>query len=75
MDGEPKLLMIDQICALSGLSEREVRKALSKGDLLDQTPRCVGEWLNARIQTRMTKPKLRVGFRQNREPSTHRKWD
>ena len=67
-------LSIEQICALSGKSERKVRKALSKGYLIDQSPERVGEWLNAQIETRMSKPKLRIGFRESREASTHRKW-
>lgn len=72
MDGN---LSIEQICDLSGLSERQVRKALSKGDLLDQTPKCVGEWLKSLIQIKISAPKTRVGLRKDREPIVHRKWD
>lgn len=68
-------LTIEQICLLSGLSERKVRKALSKGDLLDQSAGCVGDWLNAQIEHRISKPKLRLGIRQTRDANVHRKWD
>lgn len=68
-------LSVEQICELSGLSERHVKKALSKGDLLDQSPKCVGEWLKSSIQIKMTAPKTRVGLRKDREPIVHRKWD
>lgn len=73
MDGN--LLSIQQICELSGLSERHVKKALTKGDLLDQSPKCVGEWLKSSIQIKMSAPKTRVGLRNDREPIVHRKWD
>ena len=68
-------LSVEQICELSGLSERHVKKALSKGVLLDQSPKCVGEWLKSSIQIKMTAPKTRVGLRKDREPIVHRKWD
>lgn len=68
-------LTIEQICELSGLSERQVKKAISKGDLLDQSPKCVGEWLNSLIRIKMSAPKARVGIRTDREPIVHRKWD
>lgn len=73
MGGE--VLTIEQITELSGESERKVRKDLSKGILLDQSPSAVGEWLKSKIQDRMTKPKSRVGIRNNRQPTVHRKWD
>lgn len=69
------LLTISQIIALSGESERKIRKDLSKGILLDQTPEQVGEWLKSKIQDRMAKPKSRIGIRNNRQPTVHRKWD
>jgi len=72
MDGK---LSLEQICELSGLSERYVKKALSNGDLLDQSPKCVGEWLKSSIQIKMSAPKTRVGLRKDREPIVHRKWD
>lgn len=73
MDGN--LLTIEQISELSGLSERLVKKAISKGDLLDQTPKCVGEWLKSSIQIKMSAPKARTGIRKDRETIVHRKWD
>jgi hypothetical protein len=69
------LLSIEQICELSGLSERIVKKAISKGDLLDQSPKCVGEWLKSSIQIKMSAPKARIGVRKDRETIVHRKWD
>jgi hypothetical protein len=68
-------LSLEQIAELSSLSTRQVKKALSKGDLLDQSPKCVGEWLNSLIKTKMSAPKNRVGLRKDREPIVHRKWD
>jgi hypothetical protein len=68
-------LSLEQISELSSLSTRQVKKALSKGDLLDQSPKCVGEWLNSLIKTKMSAPKNRVGLRKDREPIVHRKWD
>ena len=73
MDGN--LLSIEQIIALSGESERKIRKDLKNGILLDQTPTQVGLWLKSIIQDRITKPESRVGFRNNRQPIIHRKWD
>jgi len=72
MDGK---LTLEQICELSGLSERQVRKAIAKGDLLDQSPTCVGEWLSSLIHIKIAKPNKRVGIRKDREPIVHRKWD
>lgn len=68
-------LSIEQIIALSGESERRVKKDLSKGILLDQTPESVGEWLKTKIHDRISKPNRRVGIRNNRQPTVHRKWD
>jgi len=73
MGGE--LLTIPQICELSGMSERMVQKALSKGDLVDQSPKCVGEWLKSTIHIKMSAPKGRIGIRKDRETVVHRKWD
>lgn len=68
-------LTIDQISSLSGLSQKKVERALKSGDLRDRSPESVGEWLNSLIQTKMSKPKNRVGIRLNRTPVVHRKWD
>ena len=68
-------LTIEQICELSGLSARAIKKALSKGDLLDQSPSCVGEWLKSSIQIKMSATTTRTGIRKDREPIVHRKWD
>jgi len=68
-------LTVEQISELSGYSLRVVKKALSKGDLLDRSLPCVGEWLKSSIQTKMGTTKTRTGIRKDREPIVHRKWD
>ncbi len=75
MVGESLNLSIKQISLLSGLSEREVHAALYREDLLDQSPRSVGEWLIGTIEGKLSKPKYRIGLRTNRESTVHRKWD
>ena len=69
------LLSISQICLLSGLSERSVKKALSKGVLLDQSPAQVGLWLMSVFESKINKNNGRSASRQDREPLVHRKWD
>ena len=75
MVGDSLNLSVEQIALLSGLSEREVHKAIHRDELLDQSPRCVGEWLIGRIECKLSKPKSRTGLRINRESTVHRKWD
>jgi hypothetical protein len=75
MVGDRLKLTIEQICLLSGLSEREVHKAINKQELLDQSPSCVGEWLIIKIADKLSKPKTRIGLRLNRNTISHRKWD
>ena len=75
MVGDSLNLSVEQIALLSGLSEREVHKALHREELLDQSPVCVGEWLNVMIEGKLSKPKNRTGLRTNRESTVHRKWD
>lgn len=69
------LLSISQICLLSGQDERSVKKALSKGVLLDQSPTQVGLWLMSVFESKINKNNGRSASRQDREPLVHRKWD
>lgn len=69
------LLSISQICALSGLDERSVKKSLSGGRLLDQSPEQVGRWLMDVFESKINRNNGRSASRQDREPLVHRKWD
>lgn len=70
-----KLLTIDQIAELCGRDAKFVNKALSKGDLIDQTPSQVASWLQARFEVRIAKQGGRREKRENRDTIVHRKWD
>lgn len=73
MDGN--LLTITQICGLSSLDERTVKKCIARGDLLDQSPEQVGLWLISVFESKINKNNGRSASRQDREPLVHRKWD
>jgi hypothetical protein len=68
-------LSIGVICALSGLDERVVKKELSRGALVDQTPTNVGLWLRGRIEDKMSVNRTRGDKREERQPIVHSKWD
>lgn len=71
MDGDQ--LTIAQVCALCGFSERIVKRALKREELVDLTPKSVGEWFRGLIEDNLSKHKFRPVDMISRE-QTRRKW-
>ena len=61
-------LTLEQICLLSGESERIIKKDLKQSRLVDQSPKEVGLWLKSRIEGTIEK-------RYKTKSSVFRKWD